>query len=202
MLVDRGGVMNDSHVDQSLLEAVSFAARAHRDQKRKDDQTPYAAHPFRVCLVVRQVFGFDDRAMLTTALLHDTVEDTTTDFDALAEKFSPEVARWVGLLSKDKRLPEADRERAYVEQLGGAPWQVQVCKLADVYDNLLDSGTLPAERREQSLKRAESYVEALGTTGAAETTRPLQQVRQLLQQLRGQRPGPPDGSIDKARWEC
>ena len=63
-----------------------------RHQLRKDGQTPYAAHPFRVCLVVRHVFGLDDPDFLAAALLHDTIEDTTTDFYDVAEKFSPTVA--------------------------------------------------------------------------------------------------------------
>src|SRR5205085_841436 len=43
-----------------LLEAVSFAARAHHGQIRKDGKTPTAAHVFRVCLILRHVFGLDD----------------------------------------------------------------------------------------------------------------------------------------------
>src|SRR5438105_14996767 len=58
-----------------LLEAAAFAARAHDGQKRKDKETPYVSHVFRVCLVVREVFGFTDLSMLMTALLHDTIED-------------------------------------------------------------------------------------------------------------------------------
>lgn len=69
-----------------VQEAASFAARAHRHQVRKDGRTPYTAHPFRVCLVVRHVFGHDDPRMLQAALLHDTIEDTTTDYDDLAER--------------------------------------------------------------------------------------------------------------------
>ena len=60
---------------RSLLGAASFAARAHQHQLRKDRQTPYVAHPFRVCLIARNVFGVDDPNVLTTALLHDTIED-------------------------------------------------------------------------------------------------------------------------------
>src|SRR5437764_12419113 len=116
---------------RKLLEAASFAARAHHGQLRKDKVTPYASHAFRVCLVVRDLFGFDDPRMLMTALLHDTIEDTTTDFDDLAERYGAEVAAWVAILTKDKRLQEDERERAYLEQLKKAPWQVQVCKLAD-----------------------------------------------------------------------
>ena len=64
-----------------LLQAAAFAARAHRNQWRKDGQTPYVSHVFRVCLTVRQLFGVDDDDVLTAALLHDTIEDTDTDFD-------------------------------------------------------------------------------------------------------------------------
>ncbi len=174
--------MTDS---RAVLEAVSFAARAHRGQERKDGRTPYAAHPFRVCMVVRQVFGFDDPRMLITALLHDTVEDTTTDFDDLAERFGPEIAQWAAYLTKDKRLADAERERAYIDGLRRAPWQVQVCKLANVYDNLLDTGSLPEHRREHSLHRAEQYLQALATIEAPQLVQPVRLVQQLLRELRG-----------------
>src|SRR5262249_31371428 len=116
------------YAHRPLLEAVAFAARAHHHHLRKDGRTPYASHVFRVCLVVRHVFGIDDPKTLTAAVLHDTVEDTTTDHDDIAEQFGREVADWVGLLSKDKRLPEDAREQAYCDQLARAPWQVKVCK--------------------------------------------------------------------------
>jgi (p)ppGpp synthase/HD superfamily hydrolase len=162
-----------------VQQAASFAARAHEGHVRKDDMTPYASHPFRVCLIVRQLFGFDDPRMLCAALLHDTVEDTKTDFDDLAEKFSPEVAEWVGLLTKDKRLPDTKREKAYVKALQGAPWQVQVCKLADIYDNLSDLAAMPAEKREKSLERAQQYLEGLSKAPPADLERPLQLTSQL-----------------------
>src|SRR5262245_22521267 len=85
----------------AMFEAASFAARAHRHQMRKDGETPYAAHPFRVCLVVRHVFGIDDPKVLTAAMLHDTIEDTPTDYDDVLDRFGPEVAGWVAALTKD-----------------------------------------------------------------------------------------------------
>src|SRR3954471_21908507 len=105
---------------RSFLEAASFAARAHRHQLRKDGLTPYAAHPFRVCLIVRHVFGIDDPEFLTAALLHDTLEDTTTDFDDLAGRFGTSVAGLVADLSKDTRLPDDQRETAYMATLAAA----------------------------------------------------------------------------------
>src|SRR5262245_28707033 len=162
-----------------VLEAAAFAARKHQHHFRKDDKTPYVSHVFRVCLIVRDLFGFNDPRMLCTALLHDTVEDTTTDFDDVAERFSPEIAHWVALLSKDKRLPESEREAAYVKGLQSAPWQVQACKLADVYDNLSDLIHLPADRRGQSLKRTKQYLDALAAAAPVELKRPLELACQL-----------------------
>src|SRR5262245_47811485 len=100
-----------------LVEAVSFAARDHEGQVRKDGRTPYVSHVFRGCLTLRHVFGIDDPQVLAAAVLHDTIEDSTTDFDDLEEHFGREVAMWVSALSKDKRLPEEEREQAYIKGL-------------------------------------------------------------------------------------
>src|SRR5437763_2375734 len=100
-----------------VFDAVGFAARAHRHQLRKDKDTPYVAHVFRVCLVVRHVFGFDDPKLLAAALLHDTIEDTPVDCDDILERFGDDVGRWVGALTKDMRLPHDAREVAYCRVL-------------------------------------------------------------------------------------
>jgi guanosine-3',5'-bis(diphosphate) 3'-pyrophosphohydrolase len=168
-----------------LLDAVAFAARAHRHQLRKDGQTPYASHPFRVCLVLRHVFGVEDTKVLTAAVLHDTIEDTTTDGDDLIEHFGPDVARWVAALTKDKRLPEEERERAYAAALAAGGWPVHVCKLADVFDNLLDSGHFPPEKRRQTFQRARFYLDALEPHLAAEARPAYDVVRGLLNELTG-----------------
>jgi guanosine-3',5'-bis(diphosphate) 3'-pyrophosphohydrolase len=144
-----------------LLDAIAFAARAHHGQFRKDRVTPYHSHVFRVCLIARHVFGVEDAAVLTAAVLHDTIEDTTTDFDDVEERFGPEIAGWVALLSKDKRMQDEKREHAYCDGLRNAPWQVKLCKLADIYDNLTDSAYLKPEQRPRAYQRARVYLDAL-----------------------------------------
>jgi guanosine-3',5'-bis(diphosphate) 3'-pyrophosphohydrolase len=177
-----------------LLEAASFAARAHRGQVRKDGETPYASHPFRVCLVVRDVFGIDDRQVLTAALLHDTVEDTTTDFDDIAARFGAEVARWVAALSKDKRLQEPEREQAYGAQLADAPWQVKVCKLADIFDNLLDTGKTKPDQQAKTFKNAHRYLDALQHQLPDQAKRPWHIVAELLAAVEAGETGRAGGS--------
>lgn len=166
-----------------LLEAIALAARVHQGQLRKDGATPYVSHVFRVCLVLRHVFGVEDRQALTAAALHDTIEDTKTDFDELKEAFGDDVALWVAALSKDKRLPEDEREQAYAEALAHAPWQVQVCKLADVYDNVMDSAQADPRQRAHVLKRARFYLDALKPALLEPARRPWETVLELVKQV-------------------
>jgi (p)ppGpp synthase/HD superfamily hydrolase len=166
-----------------VLAAAAFAARAHRHQLRKDGETPYFSHPVRVCLVVRQVFGFDDPRMLAAALLHDTIEDTTTDYDDLAKHFGTDVARWVAALSKDSRLPENERETAYCDALRSADWQVKALKLADIYDNLGDCDNLDAKGRRKTANKARAYLNALRPNLPPEAQNALHLVEERLATL-------------------
>lgn len=138
---------------QHVLRAVSFAARAHRHQFRKDGETPYVSHVFRVAAILRNLFLIADPQILTTALLHDTIEDTQSDFDDILAEFGSPVADWVALLTKDKRLEHDAREANYESQLIQAPWQVQICKLADLLDNLIDSKSLSLQKQEADRTR-------------------------------------------------
>lgn len=140
--------------------AASFAARCHHGQMRKDGLTPYVAHPFRVAMTVRQVFGVDDEVALAAALLHDVIEDTTADYDDLREQFGKEVADTVAALTKDMRLPEEDREPAYDRQLLAASWQTRLVKLADVYDNFCESAGEKA--RAKSAQKAARAIACAG----------------------------------------
>jgi (p)ppGpp synthase/HD superfamily hydrolase len=169
--------------DELLFEAVAFAARAHGGQIRKDGETPYVSHAFRVCLVLRDIFGVADREALAAALLHDTLEDTTTDFDDLAKRFGDGVANLVVWLTKDSRLPEEDRETAYCRGLSTAPWQAKVCKLADMYDNLQDSRKLTPEQQEKTERKARRYLDALAANLTPEAAPAWHIVDSLLSQM-------------------
>jgi (p)ppGpp synthase/HD superfamily hydrolase len=165
---------------RALLDAVAFAARVHHGQLRKDGRTPYVSHVCRVAMIVRHVFGIDDTAVLTAAVLHDAIEDTTTDFDDIAKHFGAEVAAWVALLSKDKRMADDAREGAYRSGLATAPWQVKVCKLADICDNLVDSVHLVPEKRARTVGRARAYLKALDSPNLPPEVRRAYEVTQRL----------------------
>jgi len=122
-----------------LAAADEFAAWKHRHQFRRDGVTPYINHPRGVMAILRDEFGVSEIDTLAAGLLHDTIEDTATDYDEIRERFGRKVADLVAVLTKDKRLPEAKREREYFAQLARAPLPVRLCKIADSLYNVRDS---------------------------------------------------------------
>lgn len=142
-------------------QAAAFAAELHRHAVRRDGKTPYFSHPVRVAMTVATLFNCRDPETLAIALLHDTIEDTGADYDDILEQFGEVIADGVACLTKDMRLPEAEREHAYDEQLRAGPWRARLVKLGDVFDNYLDADTVT--RRERMKTRVER---ALAIAGA------------------------------------
>jgi len=142
-----------------VLKAITFATQRHHGQMRKDKLTPYIAHPFRVLFILRHLFGVQDPEVLAAGVLHDTIEDTTTDYDDVVQRFGPRVAGYVALLTKDKRMQEEEREHAYFEGLRGAPLEVKLCKLGDTLDNVMDSRDLTPQGQTKAVKKARHLLE-------------------------------------------
>jgi len=134
-----------------LVAADKFAERKHKHQFRRDGVTPYIQHPRGVMAILRDEFGVSDLDTLAAGLLHDTIEDTATDYDELRERFGRKVAELVAVLTKDKRLPEAKRERDYFAQLSRAPLAARLCKIADSLYNVRDSDE---KHRPKAVKKA------------------------------------------------
>lgn len=163
-------------------QAASFAARAHQGQMRKDGRTPYFAHPVRVAMTVREVFGCADPEALAAAMLHDTIEDTTTDYDDLAEHFGETVADLVAALTKNATLPEDEREAEYDARLARADWRARLIKLADVYDNFSDQAALAPDKRKKIGAKVKRAI-ALGEADAGkheETNRAIRALKELV----------------------
>jgi len=93
-----------------------------------------------------------------------------------ARKSAPGVAA----LSKDMRLPEAEREPQFIRDFCAGGWQVHVIKLADLYDNIQDSGHFPPEKRRSSLKKWRTYLDGLAGHIAPEAKQALEKVTRLF----------------------
>jgi len=137
-----------------VIDAIRFAAQKHAGQHRKDGRTPYVSHPFRV-LYHLTCAGVTDADTLAAAVLHDTIEDTTADFDDLEKRFNRRVAEYVAVLTKDKRLQDREREDRYFAGLKEASMPVKLVKMGDTLDNLLDATALPPEGAAKAIDKAE-----------------------------------------------
>src|SRR3569623_830137 len=98
-----------------LLKALSFAARKHKDQRRKDvAASPYINHPISLANILSNEGHVDDIEVIAAALLHDTVEDTDTSPEELARDFGPAICDLVMAETDDKTLhPHETKHRQF-----------------------------------------------------------------------------------------
>ncbi|NXL79070.1 MESH1 pyrophosphohydrolase, partial [Leptocoma aspasia] len=127
-----------------LLEAVDFAARKHKEQRRMDPEgTPYINHP-----------------------------DTDTTFSEIEQRFGAEVRRVVEEVTDDKSLPKLERKRLQIERAAGCSRRAKLVKLADKLHNLRDLNRCTprgwtAERVQEYFRWAARVVSGLRGTSAA-----------------------------------
>lgn len=178
-----------------LLAAADFAAHKHRAQRRKDaSTTPYINHPIRVALLLAQIAEINDLATLQAALLHDTLEDTSTTPQELENHFGAEVRALVQEVSDDKCLPSSERKRLQIAHAPNLSPKARFIKLADKVANVSDLTweapvTWPIQRKLAYLDWAEKVVGALqGCNQALE-----QMFARLVAEKRKQFSSPPSG---------
>lgn len=146
---------------EKLAKAYRYAKKQHRGQLRKDEKTPYWFHLRQVARNLSGI-GIKDHDILCVGWLHDTIEDTDTDYDDLAEKFGRRVARIVVEVTKDKTLPQREKERAFCEKLSAASWEAQVVKLCDLWANLADLELgYDKDKRLRQVKKTLRYLDAI-----------------------------------------
>lgn len=150
--------------DVLLLRAIDFAARKHRDQRRKDEEaSPYINHPISVSLLLAQVGEVTDPEVLAAAILHDTLEDTETNGEELEEKFGQRVRNLVEEVSDNKSLDKQRRKQLQVEDARDLSPDAVLIKLGDKIANVLDvtyspPKNWPLERKKEYLDWAEAVV--------------------------------------------
>jgi (p)ppGpp synthase/HD superfamily hydrolase len=95
-------------------EAVAFARERHAGQIRDADLAPFVIHPLEAASMV-EVSGYPDHVVAAT-VLHDVLEDTDTQRRELRERFGPEVAELVEVLSDDPAIADHDARRDDVRE--------------------------------------------------------------------------------------
>jgi guanosine-3',5'-bis(diphosphate) 3'-pyrophosphohydrolase len=149
-----------------LLDAITFAADRHRNQRRKGPgDIPYINHPLTVANIIASVGGVADIDVLRAAVLHDTVEDVGVTKDELISLFGEKVADLVMEVTDDKTLPKPARKAAQIEHAPHLSKGAKLVKLGDKTANLRDLAENPIpgwslERRKEYFEWAKRVVDA------------------------------------------
>ncbi len=124
-------------------KAMYFAARAHKGQyMRHDSWAPYAMHFMGVTACAIKYASYCKNInwdlLVCTALLHDTLEDTSVTYAQIKQEFGVEVADGVQALTKNKKLPEEEQMPDCINRILRQPREIAILKMADRLFNLRD----------------------------------------------------------------
>ncbi|MGZ3703523.1 MAG: RelA/SpoT family protein [Bdellovibrionota bacterium] len=133
-----------------VRQAIEFADAKHSDQRRSSGE-PYIVHPISVAAILAELHL--DLDSILTGILHDTVEDTDTSLEELAEKFGKPVSELVDGVTKISRITFRTSEEKQAENFRkmvvamAKDLRVILVKLADRTHNMRTLDYLPEKKR-------------------------------------------------------
>jgi GTP pyrophosphokinase len=146
-----------------LIErAYNVAKEAFRGDVREGNGERYFEHLRAVALIVMVYMRVRDANVIAAALLHDIIEDKADwSQERVALGFNRKVAElvwWVtkpqvGLFNGDKE----ERNRAYHHNLGRAPREAIIIKLADRLHNLLTMWAVDVEKQQRKIRETQDF---------------------------------------------
>lgn len=120
-IIDDEEIYNMINYTERLDRAIKKAAWAHEQavQHRKGTDIPYIIHPFAVMLVASNVT--DDEDILIACLMHDVLEDVSSDIysqQQMQHDFGDRVVTIVKGVTKDESQPDwRSVSNAYLDHL-------------------------------------------------------------------------------------
>lgn len=146
------------HLTEDELTQVRLAyeiAEAAHDGQMRDEGTPYIVHPVRVAVSLVDELEIYSPRLVSSALLHDVIEDSPITRRQIAEMFGEEIAEIVWLLTKfdDVSLPAYLAAIEAASETGAA-----LVKLCDRLDNLRFLAHSPkAEKKRRYIRTTTDY---------------------------------------------
>lgn len=122
-------------------KAMQFAGEKHSNQKVPGTNSNYLLHISNVAMEVLMAYNvetnFDLDFAIQTAILHDTIEDTSADFEEIKTVFGEHIAEAVQALTKNEKLEnKEDRMIDSLYRINQLSKEVGLVKLADRITNL------------------------------------------------------------------
>lgn len=134
---------------QEIQKAFEYASTKHANQKRESGE-PYIFHPLAVADILADMHL--DTHSIIAALLHDSIEDTSTTIEDINKNFSPQIASLVDGLTKIRKISFSSSQERLAENFRkmilamAKDLRVILIKLADRLHNMRTIDSLPLER--------------------------------------------------------
>ena len=133
-----------------IYQAYLVGARAHEGQSRVSGE-PYISHPVAVAQILAEM-RMDSKSIIA-AILHDTIEDTPTLKEQIADQFGAEVAELVDGVSKLTQIDFRSKAEAQAENFRKMMLamvkdiRVIIIKLADRLHNMRTLEVMHPDKR-------------------------------------------------------
>lgn len=126
-----------------LLKGLLFAINKHNGQFRRYTNLPYILHPIAVSQIIQKYKKSKHLSdLMVVGLLHDTLEDTDTNFSEISENFSPFIASLVLELTSNKSDIDKIGKLEYIKsKMKGMSSYALTIKLADRLQNISEQPT-------------------------------------------------------------
>lgn len=145
-LVDVFKIHHPHQSADRIVKAFEVARNAHQSQVRRSGE-PYITHPLLVAHIVAGL-GLDD-VTISAALLHDSVEDTSTTLEEISKEFGDDIASIVDGVTKLDRIHFQTAEAAQAATMRkmlvamAKDIRVLIIKLADRLHNMRTIAAMP-----------------------------------------------------------
>ncbi|WP_371253013.1 HD domain-containing protein [Orientia tsutsugamushi] len=137
----------DTKIDLDKVERAIFYAKKYHGQQKRDTGELYYTHPLEVARMVGY-YSFETDTIIT-AILHDTLEDTTLTKEKIVKVFGKKIAEQVSDLTRikdNKKISSREMIQTFYRQ---NKTELLLIKLFDRFHNIQTVSIKPYEKRQE-----------------------------------------------------
>ncbi|WP_342637897.1 HD domain-containing protein [Orientia tsutsugamushi] len=137
----------NTEIDLDKVEKAIFYAQKYHGQQKRDTGELYYTHPLEVAYMVAD-YSFETDTIIT-AILHDTIEDTTLTKEKIVKVFGKKIAEQVSDLTRikdNKKISSREMIQTFYRQ---NKTELLLIKLFDRFHNIQTVSIKPYEKRQE-----------------------------------------------------
>jgi (p)ppGpp synthase/HD superfamily hydrolase len=140
------------NTNTTIRQAIEFGKKVHENQLDDAGNDYFMAHCWQVYEIIKILYPYDFE-LQAAALLHDTLEDTSTTYEELITMFGVDIADLILEVTHERKVDDTGWYFPHLHSIRGI-----VLKFADRASNLSRmEGVWDAKRIEKYLKKSKFW---------------------------------------------